>query len=799
MLKTLRRKTIGDLKANWKHFLAVWLVLTLGTAFYGAMYPSGIGLVDSTYRTYAQFDYMDYQVRLDKATPKAIQVVGQIPGVKAYEGRLIVEAGAQLDPAHERLAGLRLISIPDHQPPQVNRLEVIEGRWIEEDDEILLLKRFADQHGLKPGQALSVWINGEEQHLKIAGLVFSPEYLVAGRSREVPFPSLSSFGVGWMRYTRLAGLAHRSGEVNDIAVRLRHPVGANGIPDESPVDQSGRVRFVLENAFVRYDNVEVFARIQTASGGVIDANVNGTFPILASFSALFLVGGLLTTGILLSRMVQSERQRIGTLRALGVQRGELVRHYLTFGAIVGISGGLAGSLLGYLNSFIIMFPFVDTLAGGYLPGFINRPQVPFILLGFGVVALGSTLAGAYPAWVESGTSPGIALRPPMPGAPSALSRLQLPGLPLSVRQAIRNLLRMPGRSLSTALGVMAGAAMVFASMALVTTVINNFESYYASGQYDLRLLYAGLQPARALEQAVREVAGVQAVQPAMFGPLSLERRSGEDFDTVGFVFDETGPFYQLETLQGEPAFSRPDGVWIGHNAQRTLGVQVGDMLTLEALGETRQARVLGVVSQVLGSPVFVPRSLMTEWMPGHTFAANAALVRVRPGAKAEVQDELAGLPGVIEVQDYAAFVSDLRAYVAYWIQTSVLFAIFGAMLTLAVILNTISARLHEQASELTILRSLGVKSSEIAASVLIETFLMAGMGILVGAPLGRALGFSLTQSYNTDFYGMVPQMPALAYLAGVAVLLVTALLATLPGLRAVQKVDLGQVSKSQSI
>jgi len=799
MLKTLRRKTIGDLKASWKHFLAVWLVLTMGIAFYGAMYPSGIGLVDSIYRTYALFDYMDYQVRLDKATPKAIQVIGQIPGVKAYEGRLVVEAGARLDPAHETLAGLRLISIPDHQAPQVNRIEVVEGRWIQDDDEILLLKRFANQHGLKPGQELSVWINGEEQHLRIAGLVFSPEYLVAGRSREVPFPSLSSFGAGWMRYTRLAGLARRPGEVNDIAVRLHHPLGANGISDESPIDKSGRIRFVLENAFVRYDNVEVFSRIQAPSGGIIDANVNGTFPIMIAFSSLFLLGGLLSTGILLSRMVQSERQRIGTLRALGVRRGELVRHYLTFGAIVGISGGLAGSLLGYFVSFTVMFPFVNTLAGGYLPGFTNRPQVTFIAIGFIIAALGSTLAGAYPAWVESGTSPGIALRPPMPHTPSALSRMQLPRLPLPVRQAVRNLLRAPGRSLSTALGVMAGAAMVFASMALLTTVINNFETYYASGQYDLRVLYAWSQPARTLEQEVHQIAGVQAVPPAMFGPLSLERRSGEDFNTVGFVFDEQGPFYQLETLQGAPAFSRPDGVWIGHNVQRVLGVQVGDTLTLEALDETRQAKILGVVSQVLGSPVFVPRSLMTEWMPGHTFVANAALVRVRPGAKADVQDELAGLPGVIEVQDYAAFVSDLRAYLAYWIQSSLLFALFGAMLTLAVILNTISARLHEQAGELAILRALGVNSREIAASVLIETFLVAGVGILVGAPLRRALGFYLTQSYNTDFYGLVPQMPSSAYLAGVAVLLATALLATIPGLRAVQKVDLGQVSKSQSI
>ena len=75
-------------------------------------------------------------------------------------------------------------------------------------------------------------------------------------------------------------------------------------------------------------------------------------------------------------------------------------HYLSFGALIGVSGGLVGSALGYLTSFIVMMPFVTTIAGGYLPGFTNQPQWGFILAGFSVVALGTTLAGAYPAWVN---------------------------------------------------------------------------------------------------------------------------------------------------------------------------------------------------------------------------------------------------------------------------------------------------------------------------------------------------------------------------------------------------------------
>jgi putative ABC transport system permease protein len=704
---------------------------------------------------------------------------------------LVVESGVQLDPQREAFTTLRLISLPDQGLPAVNQVDIPVGRGIQNDKEILLLKRFAEQHGIRLGDEMIVWINGEHYHLRVAGLAFSPEYLVAGRSREIPFPATSSFGVAWMPYSELAGLARMSGQINEIVVR-----SANSPTDAGQIAATAQM---IQQALSSYQDLEVFSRVQTASGGVIDANVNGNFPVLITFSLLFLVGGLVVTGILLGRMVQSERQRIGTLRALGVTRAELVLHYLSFGAIIGISGGFVGSFLGYLNSFVVMMPFVTAIAGGYLPGFTNRPQWGFILFGFAVVSLGATLAGAYPAWAESGTPPGVALRPPTPRTPSAISRLPLNSLPLGLRQALRNLLRVPGRSLGTILGVMAGSVMVFSAMAILSTTDTSFEAYYASGAFDLRLFTNRLQPGRSIEDDIRRTPGVQDVQAVLYGSATVSSASHSGFNTLAMAVDETQPFVKLQGLTGAPAFSNAEGVWIGHNLARVLQVGVGDTISLKALDETRQAKVLGVVSQVMGSPVFVPRGLVVEWMPGRTYLANAALIRTFPGQKASVRESLADVPGVIAVEDYADFVNDIRNYVEYWRQTTMMFFAFGCLLTLVVVLNTVSATLHEQQSDLAILRSLGIGRGEIAAGVLFSLLMMAGLGIALGAPLGCEIGFRLTQAYDTDFYGLVPTLQPAFYWWGTGGMLLIVLLAALPGLRAVQRIDLGQVSKSQSI
>lgn len=773
-------------------FLAVWVVVVMGTAFYGAFYPSGTSVLTSVYATYDQLQYMDFQASFAPGSDSIVEKIREVEGVTAAEGRLVVESGIQLDPNRKSLTTLRLLTVPDEGQPTVNLNDIPDGRDLRADDEILLLKRFADYHGLRPGDTVTVWINGEKHRFTVAGLAFNPEYLVSGSSRESPFPAPSAFGVGWLRYGALAEILGADGLVNDVVISL----GVASAVDSSAL--RARVKAELEQTLERQENLILREREETASGGVVQANINGNFQIMAMFSGLFLVVALVVTFILLGQFVGSERQRIGTLRALGVSRPELVAHYLTFGLLVGLSGGLVGSVLGYFASFTTILPFVDAIAGGYLPGFANTPQIPFIFLGFVIVVIGTTLAGAYPAWAESGTPPGIALRPPTPRAPSAVSRLSLSFLPLFLRQTLRNILRSPGRSLATALGVMMGAVMVIAAVGLVDSMDFSFGDYFGSNRYDLRMMVSSPLPAELLESQAREVEGVTAAQAALFGPL-MARSETESLETLAFVLDERDPYIALTTLEGVPAFSRADGVWIGHNLARVLKIGVGETLTLTALGQEKQVEVLGVVSQAFGSPVFIPRSLFAGWTPQNIAIANTALVRVEAGKMADVRDGLGEINDAIAVQDYPAFVQDVNNYLSFWRINSWAFAIFGALLTLAVILNTVNARLQEQQADLAVLRSLGVTRREIIASVLTEILILAALGVAIGLPLGREVGFEMARSVDMDFYGLVAAYyPYSLPLASAAVLLIVAL-ATIPGLRSAFRMDLGQVSKGQSM
>ena len=799
MLKSLRRKLMSDLRINRGQFLAVWFVVMLGVAFYGAMYPSGVNMRASFFKTYDDLSYLDFQLQFDTTSEDVVALADGINGIESIEGRLVVDTGLQLNPDDQYRISLRLVSVPDNRAPMVNQSDFVDGNDIQGDDEVLLLKSFADKHGYLVGEMLSVWVDGEEHNLTIAALVFNPEYIILGRSPTSPFPTPSTFGVAWMRYTPMAEITGYPDEINEVVIHLE------GKTADNDTELRDSVREALNDAYADVDGISILARDETASGSILQAQMNGNFPIMIFFSGVFLLGSVVMTGILLGRVVQGERRRIGTMRAMGITRRELIEHYLSFGLLIGVTGGLVGSILGYLNSFWVMAVYIKLIVGGTLPAFTNVPQWDFLLLGFVVATVGSTLAGIYPAWKESATPPGIALRPATPNNPGRLSQMAaVPYLPLPMRQALRNLLRSPGRSLSTALGVTLGAMMIFSTYSMWDSFSPSVDTYFETYAFDLRVelrTFPFPPIGDVVEEDIRAIDGVSAVQAALIGPVSLENTNGDTLDTIAISVDETQPFMDFVTLEGAETFSSAEGVWVGNNVQRLLNLEVGDMLTIHSLGQTHQFKVMGVVAHSIGIPVFVPRTLMTDFLPGGTFFATSAFVRVEEGQTDAVRNALVDddIPDMVAVEVLSEFKTDMNVYMLFFRVGTLIFGGFGYILTLAVLFNTVNASLRERQGELSVLRALGNNTREIATIIILELLMMTILGGLVGIPIGREMGYYLQSSYNSIAYNPIAETTTLSYILGASSLIVIVLLSVIPGLWALRKVDLGQVSKSQSV
>lgn len=788
-MNTLYKKLHGDLRAQRGAFFAVWLTMVLGLAAYGATYPAGIAMIDSFFATYDRFNYADFNVRTE-APIESAAIVGALVGIGGVEEvlpRLVYDIGYIRDEANQ--ITLRMISLPENSRSPVNDIYLMDGDLITvPDEEILLLDSFANFHGIRPGDVLTLQIGTARVTRRVVGLVFAVEYVVAGQNGMNPFPTPQSFGVAFADQTALAGwLGVPTNATNDIV--LTTTVDA----DEATI------RTELEAAFTGLDLDFLYSRTQTVSGGVLDANINGNMAISAFFSAMFLIIGGLVMAVLLARLMNAEQRRIGTMRALGLKRGEVLRHYLCYPLIIGISGAIVGSIAGYLISYWVAAYFIQNLAGGSLPEWVNTPQWGYILVGAAVTIGLALLAGALPTWHASGTDPGLALRPVTPKGLGQQAQVSVRGLPLSAQQAIRNMLRVPVRTFNTLIGVTLGCVVIFAANGNADSSLNSVATQYRDGiRYQLRVIFDDIRPAAAYDGQILGFEGITDHQCALYG-LVTARNGDRTIDTFVSSFARADDYVHFHLLDGEPAFSRQDVVWIGHNLARVLDLRVGDEMQLDALGQSVEVSVGGIVEQSIGSPVFVPTTLMQSWTPLGLHVANAALVRVEEGQLDAVRAALGQSNNVIVVENMGHIVEDITNYYGLYVNFSYVFMAFGYMLTLVVVFNTVSINLRERHEELLIMRSMGARLREIAAVITWETLSIVLIGIVISIPMGRLASDYLLGNYELDFFGMLTVIHPSSYALGIIGIVGIVVFAEWLSLRHLQHEDLGTLSKSLSM
>lgn len=150
-------------------------------------------------------------------------------------------------------------------------------------------------------------------------------------------------------------------------------------------------------------------RVTVFELGSITASIDQVFSIINTFllgvgSISLLVAGVSILNVMLMSTVE-RRQEIGVLRAVGVERGQVMRMILAEAALLGVVGGVVGSVLAVgvgaaLNAYVLGDPLAT----------FSPTNLLYLLLAFAFALATSLLSGLYPAWKAAGEAPVEALR-----------------------------------------------------------------------------------------------------------------------------------------------------------------------------------------------------------------------------------------------------------------------------------------------------------------------------------------------------------------------------------------------------
>ncbi|MDS0293219.1 ABC transporter permease [Halogeometricum luteum] len=201
-------------------------------------------------------------------------------------------------------------------------------------------------------------------------------------------------------------------------ISLLNPNGAVIVPLES-FDESGYSQVVVRSpsgtaanetaVAVREELNDREEKVTIFELGSITEGINQFFGILNAFligigSISLVVAGVAILNVMLMSTIE-RRQEIGVLRAVGVQKLDVVKMILAEAGLLGFVGGFLGAVLSVIAGLVLNQVVLSDPLLTFAP--VNLMYIGLAVV-FGIVT--SVLSGLYPAWKAASERPVESLR-----------------------------------------------------------------------------------------------------------------------------------------------------------------------------------------------------------------------------------------------------------------------------------------------------------------------------------------------------------------------------------------------------
>jgi putative ABC transport system permease protein len=787
MISALDRKALRELVHMRGQLLAIVLVLACGIAGFVTMISNLQALERSMQRYYEHNHFADVFARVVRAPESLAEPIAALPGVARVETRLVEDLTIGVEGYGEPITG-RLISISADPLQGLNKLVLRRGRlpMPEADDEVAVLESFAIAHELEPGDSIEALINGRYQELEIVGLVLSPEYIYVLPPGSA-FPDPSRFGLLWANRSMLAAAYDMEASFDDVVIDL------------VPGTDEREFRQRLDLLLAPWGGIDSHGRDMQMSNRLTSMEIEQLRSTGVIVPAIFLGVAAFLLNVVLTRLINTQREQIAALKAVGYGNLAIGFHYakivalvVLLGSILGIAiGGWLGRAMADMYLMFFAFPVIE---------FRLDPSLLISAIAVGLVAGGIGAANAVRQAVK--LPPAEAMRPPTPSqhGRSLLDRLKLILLfGPAWRMVVRNLAQRPLRALMTSLGI---------AMAVAILVVGNFSKdsldylvhvqFGLAQRYDLQVDFNRALDERALRE-LEHLPGVLVAEPFRTVPVRLRAGSRHYQTGIQGVPDDSS----LRRLLDDELRVQPipeEGILLTSNLAERLDVRVGDPIDVEVLEGERPVRtvvVAATVDELVGVSAYMDRRTLNRLMREGPKVSGAWL-SVDPDRVDGLYQQLRQTPAV-------AGVSRLDGMLEAFEETSkqiqmtarTILLIFASVIAIGVVYNSARITLSERSRELASLRVIGFSKAEVSTILLGEFAILLLAAIPMGWGIGWYLAYAAMAGVDSDLYQFPLVIQPSTYAMAALVVIIAGLATALLVRRRINNLDLVAVLKTR--
>ena len=460
------------------------------------------------------------------------------------------------------------------------------------------------------------------------------------------------------------------------------------------------------------------------------------------FPVFFFLVAALVCMTTMTRMVDEQRNEMGTLKALGYSKLQIASKYIIYALIASILGSILGCSLGMYLFPTVIFNAWNTLYNIDQIKFLFQPGL--ILLASGSVTGITLLATLYSIYSELIEMPSQLMRPKAAkaGKKILLERITFIWKRLSFLQKVtaRNIFRYKKRFFMTIIGIAGCSALLVAGFG-----INDSISDIVNQQYNVIYHYDATVSAKTSEitSQIKSLKGVKDVYEEDHLAVTAKIEN-KDISTTVHIISNDKKFKDFCTLfNGNNEFDLDDSsVLISQKMATKLNKKAGDTIKIkDANNKVIKAKIKGVFTNYVGHHIYASESLYKSWNT-NAKTTHIYLIKSKKTTKKferNLGNKIMNIDGVQSVTFYSSLQKNFKDMIKSISYIVVVLVISAACLAFVVLYNLSNVNISERKREIATIKVLGFTRKEVDAYINRETILLTILGSLIGLGIGIGL------------------------------------------------------------
>lgn len=503
--------------------------------------------------------------------------------------------------------------------------------------------------------------------------------------------------------------------------------------------------------------IAVTDRDSSASYNAYNSEIEEGNTYSSVFTALFLFIAILSVVTTMNRFVKKQRTQIGTLKALGIKKSRIIKHYVSYGFYISLIASALGTIIGKIT---LGKYFLNMITTYFEMPMANTKLLPIVYILAVCVVLVVTFVTYLSCKKVLKEQASDALRVEIPKVKKTKFNLTTKGIfekaNLSTRWNLRDMARNKGRTIMAIVGIVGCTMLVVCAFGMLDTM-NAYLDWEFDGicNFEYKLSLENDYTNNEFNNLTSKYGN------ATSQTLGIEIKNKDIKETNVITINDSQNKLRYTDHNRDFINLKDDGVYITEKLSENLGLNIGDEITWHIFGDNNwyTSKIIGLnrdpQSQQLNSTREYYESLELIYKPDTIYTD-------------ENLSDIEELDGVKAIQSIENLKSGMQNMLKTMKSMVILLIVVSVILGFVIIYNLGVLSFSEKQYQFATLKVLGFKDKQIKKIFVKQNIWITVVAIIIGLPLGFYMTDYIFKSALGDSYDFNAQIKVLSYIYAIA-------------------------------